>query len=155
MERSRTRFDDWHAIHTLVMTYAERVDAGRFADAAALFEHATYRQEREVDGRPALITYYGTAQVLEYMARTPVYADGTPRTRHVNTNVNIELDGDAATSRCYATVLQQTDTLPLQPIATGRYVDRFEHVDGEWRFAGRLVTGFLAGDVSRHRAAKA
>jgi hypothetical protein len=47
-------------------------------------------------------------------------------------------------------VFQQTDELPLQPIAAGRYLDRFERVDGRWRFADRLVTGFLLGDRSQH-----
>ena len=64
--------------------------------------------------------------------------------------MNIELDGDQAGSRCYVTVFQQTDVLPLQPIAAGRYVDRFERVGGEWRFADRLITGFLLGDRSQH-----
>ena len=50
----------------------------------------------------------------------------------------------------YATVFQQTDVLPLQPIASGRYLDRFERVDGAWRFADRLITGFLLGDRSQH-----
>ena len=151
MDRSRSAFDDWHAVHTLVMTYSDRVDAGRWADAAALFEHGTYRHERVVDGRPAIESLSGTGPVYDYMARTPVYPDGTPRTRHLITNLNIALDGDTATSNCYVTVFQQTPALPLQPIATGRYVDRFECVDGEWRFADRLIGGFLTGDTSQHR----
>jgi len=64
--------------------------------------------------------------------------------------VIIELDGDGASSRCYVTVFQQTEVLPLQPIAAGRYLDRFERRDGEWRFADRLITGFLLGDRSQH-----
>jgi len=141
-------FEDWHAIQTLLMTYAEHVDSGRLADAAAMFEHATYRVER--DGRPELVNVRGAAQVRQFFAITRLYSDGTPRTRHVISNVTIELDGDRARSRCYATVFQQTDELPLQPIAAGRYLDRFERVRGEWRFVDRLVTGFLVGDRSQH-----
>lgn len=141
-------FEDWHAIQTLLMTYAEHVDAGRLTEAAALFEHATYRVGRE--GRPELVTAHGAAQVREFFAITRLYSDGTPRTKHLVTNVAIELDGDRARSRCYVTVFQQTDALPLQPIAAGHYVDRFERVGGAWRFAERLVTGFLFGDRSQH-----
>jgi hypothetical protein len=48
-------------------------------------------------------------------------------------------------------VLQQTDELPLQTIVTGRYQDRFERVDGRWRFAYRDLTLIdMVGDVSRH-----
>jgi len=144
-----TMFEDWHAINTLLMTYAENVDAARFSEAAALFEHATYRLE--FAGRPETVTYQGAAEVEEFFAGgTRVHADGTPRTRHVVSNVIIELDGDEGRARSYATVFQQTDVLPLQPIAAGRYIDRFERVDGKWRFAERVVTGFLLGDRSEH-----
>ena len=90
------------------------------------------------------------AVVEEFMAGTLLYPDGTPRTKHVMTNVVIHLDGERASSRCYATVFQQTDELPLQPIASGCYLDRFELVGGEWRFSERVFTGFLLGDRSHH-----
>ncbi|MGW3496296.1 nuclear transport factor 2 family protein [Streptomyces sp. NPDC001020] len=81
-----------------------------------------------------------------------VYADGTPRTQHVTTNVAIEVDEQAGTavSRSYVTVLQALPDLPLQPIAGGRYHDRFERRDGQWRFVERRVRINLVGDVSRH-----
>jgi hypothetical protein len=145
--QGRATFDDWYAIHTLIMTYVELADAGRFEELAALFEHGTYRV---AGGGGEPIVHRGP-DVLAYIERTRRYADGTPRTRHVTTNVNIELDGDVATSRANLTVFQQTETLPLQPIAAGYYVDRFEYVDGAWRFADRLITGFLTGDTSQHK----
>jgi hypothetical protein len=146
----RTRFDDWHAVHGLIIAVHDHVDAGRFDDAAALFEHASYGMLHRVDDRTEAVTVRGAAAVLDQMQHTIVHDDGTPRTRHIDSNILIELDGDTATSRSYVTVLQQTATLPLQPIATGRYLDRFERVDGQWRFAERLITDFMAGDVSQH-----
>jgi 3-phenylpropionate/cinnamic acid dioxygenase small subunit len=142
--------DDGSAIITLLMTYAELVDAGRWADVAALFEHATYRIAHADGG--AVSTYAGAAQVRAFCEQTRVHADGTPRTKHVLTNVVVDVDGERATARCYATVLQQTDALPLQPIASGRYLDTFERAGGAWRFSDRLVTGFLLGDRSEHVA---
>jgi 3-phenylpropionate/cinnamic acid dioxygenase small subunit len=141
-------FEDWQAINALLMTYAESLDAGRFAEVAALFEHATYRIAH-ADGEH-VSSYRGAAEVLRFCEQTRIHADGTPRTRHLITNVDIDVDGDTATARSYATVLQQTDALPLQPIASGRYVDRFERVGGTWRFADRLISGFLLGDRSQH-----
>jgi hypothetical protein len=47
-------------------------------------------------------------------------------------------------------VLQAVPGLPLQPIASGRYHDRFERHDGEWVFAERRVSIDLVGDVSHH-----
>ena len=143
-----TTFEDWQAINSLLMRYAEYVDSARFADVAALFEHSTYRIDHAGTGQVS--EYRGSAPVQHFCEQTIVYEDGTPRTKHAVTNVDIRIDGDTATSSCYATVFQQTDKLPLQPIASGRYVDRFEKVDGRWRFADRLLTGFLLGDRSQH-----
>lgn len=139
--------DDWHAIETLIMTYAERVDLGDFAGVADLFEGATYRSALGDDvmvqeGRDAV------RNTFETMVRR--YPDGTPRTKHVTTNVMVEVDGDTATARSYYTVLQQTEVLPLQPIICGRYHDRFAKQDGAWRFSDRLIFSDLVGDLSQH-----
>jgi 3-phenylpropionate/cinnamic acid dioxygenase small subunit len=139
---------DRRAIEELLTTYAESVDAGRFGDAAALFEHATYRIERADGSQPAAC--HGAEEVAEFMAGTRLYGDGTPRTKHVVTNMVVDVDGVGASSRCYVTVFQQTDAFPLQPIASGCYVDRFEQVGGDWRFSERVLTGFLLGDRSHH-----
>ncbi len=147
MAPSPTPADDRHAIETLIMTYAERVDLGDFAGVGALFAHATYRAAHGGD----VHTQTGAAAVqatFEGMVRR--YPDGTPRTKHVTTNVVVELDGDAATARSYYLVLQQTDDLALQPIIAGRYHDRFERVDGTWRFADRLIHSDLIGDLGHH-----
>jgi hypothetical protein len=47
-------------------------------------------------------------------------------------------------------VLQATDDLPLQPIIAGRYHDRFELVDGQWRYCERVIHSDLRGDMSAH-----
>jgi 3-phenylpropionate/cinnamic acid dioxygenase small subunit len=141
-------FEDWQAISRLLTRYAELIDAGRFSEAAAMFEHSTYAVRRDQGGISA--SYHGATEVMAFFSGTIIHEDGTPRTRHLVTNVEIELDGDSASARSYVTVLQQTELLPLQPIASGRYLDRFERVDGEWRFAERIVTGFLLGDRSQH-----
>jgi hypothetical protein len=59
-------------------------------------------------------------------------------------------EAGTAVSRAYFTVLQARPGLPLQPIASGRYRDRFERRDGQWRFAERRVRVDLVGDLSRH-----
>lgn len=133
------------AIENLIYTYAERMDAGDLAGVARLFEHADYRAG---DG-PAL-----GWQEVERVNRELVilHEDGTPRTKHLTTNVRVELDeaGGTATAHSYFTVLQGVDGAPLQPIVAGRYQDRFEHVDGAWRFAERRIHIDLVGDLTRH-----
>ncbi len=81
-----------------------------------------------------------------------VYDDGTPRTKHLTTNVAIEVDEEAGTavSRSYFTALQALPDLALQPIVSGRYHDHFERRDEQWRFVERRVRTDLVGDLSRH-----
>ena len=135
----------FQAIENLIATYAERVDDGDFAGVAELLADATFAGGAgSASGRDA----------IEKMLRESliVYDDGTPRTKHVTTNVVIEVDAEAGTavSRSYFTVLQALPGLALQPIVSGRYQDRFERPEGDWRFVERRVQTDLVGDVSRH-----
>jgi uncharacterized protein (TIGR02246 family) len=136
--------DDGAAIAALVYGYAERIDAGDLAGVAALFTDGVFRSER--GGR-----YEGAAAVRAVLEKlVKLHDDGTPRTKHVTTNLIVEIDGDAATARSYFTVLQQTATIPLQLIVAGRYHDRFVRVDGRWRFADRLIHMDLVGNLGDH-----
>jgi 3-phenylpropionate/cinnamic acid dioxygenase small subunit len=134
------------AISELIFTYAERIDAGDLPGVAALFEAATYGS---VQGG----SYRGSAALLEVLQRLVIlYPDGTPRTKHVTTNLVIDVDeaANTASARSYFTVLQATEPLPMQPIVAGRYQDRFVRERGTWRFVERLIAMDLIGDLSRH-----
>ena len=78
-----------------------------------------------------------------------IYDDGTPKTMHQITNVTVQVDGDRAAGRCYFTVLAVTGQ-GLHPILGGEYRDRFERVDGVWRFTERIFHPRLVGDLSGH-----
>ena len=135
-------------IAALIYTYAERIDAGDFAGLADLFA----RGEITVEGVDR--ARRGRAEVLAmYEATTRRYQDGTPRTKHVTTNVMVDVDqaAETATARSYFTVLQAVPgLLALQPVVAGRYHDRFERFDGEWCFARRHITVDLAGQLGHH-----
>jgi hypothetical protein len=81
-----------------------------------------------------------------------LYPDGTPRTRHVTTNLVVTVDDAAGTGTCrsYVTVFQQADDFPLQPVYQNRYEDRFVRTDGTWRFEHRLMCDHRPGDTSHH-----
>lgn len=139
--------DAYRAIENLIASYAERIDLGDFDGVAELLAHAVVGAEG--DGRGAR----GRDQVLAlYRSTTRRFEDGTPRTKHVTTNVWIEVDDASGTarSRSYFTVLQATAGLALQPIVAGRYHDRFERAEAGWRFSERRFSVDLVGDVSRH-----
>lgn len=132
-------------IEALVYAYAELLDAGDLDGVAALFEHATWgagtRSER----------MRGADQVRRMYDGVILYDDGTPHTKHVITNVVIEHEEGSpqASARSYFTVLQ-ADAGTLQPVIAGRYHDRFECVDGAWRFTERIIHPDLQGDLSKH-----
>lgn len=139
---------DEQAIRNLLYRYMEATDDGDFATRGALFAHA-------VVWFPEPIGAVHGAEVTElFRSRQRLYG-GIPRTSHLSTNVIIEIDdtGAAATARSRYLVLQETDELPLQPIIVGRYHDRFEKVDGVWRFAERRFFIDLIGNMSAHQQA--
>src|SRR2546423_6568497 len=133
------------AIENLIATYAELVDDGDFAGVGVLLADATFTGDSgSVSG--------GDAIEKMLRDRVVIYEDGTPRTKHVTTNIVIEVDEEAGTavSRSYFTALQALPDFSLRPIVSGRYQDRFERSDGQWRFVERRVRTDLVGDVSRH-----
>jgi 3-phenylpropionate/cinnamic acid dioxygenase small subunit len=137
------------AVRDLVHRYAERLDAGDLAGVAQLFAEATYGV---ADG----VAHAGADAVREALEGAVILYDGLPRTKHVITNLVIDLDEatGSASARSYFTVLQATPTLPLQPIAAGRYQDRFRRVDAAWRFVERRIHLDLIGDLREHLRAR-
>jgi 3-phenylpropionate/cinnamic acid dioxygenase small subunit len=133
------RTSDEQQIANLVFRYAELVDAGQFDEVGALFAEATYV------GLP------GTEVARLMRGLVITYDDGTPRTRHVTTNLIIEIADEAtATARSSFTVHQAVDGLALQPIVIGRYADTFAKRESGWVFTERQINMDLVGDMSRH-----
>ncbi|MEU7633180.1 nuclear transport factor 2 family protein [Nocardia sp. NPDC049220] len=130
----------------LIIRYASLIDAGDLAALASLFADATFATD--------ITSVRGSVAVVEEQFRDLMitYADGTPRTKHVITNILVDVDEQAGTAaaQAYYTLLQALPELPLQIIAAGRYRDRFARRDGEWHFVERHLFFDLVGDLSRH-----
>lgn len=140
--------EDAIEITNLLNLYAERIDAGDYAGLGELFAHAVLT----ADGT-SLHLAGAEAVAQHYAVTTRRYPDtGTPKTKHVMTNPILEIDPSAgkAKVRSYYTVYQRTEQLPLQLIITGRYHDRFERIEGHWRFASRCFFVDQVGDLSQH-----
>lgn len=138
-------------IANLLYRYAESIDGGRLVEAAALFRGArVYLQ-----GRPDPID--ADALLALWRRLIILYPDGTPHTQHVISNPIIEIDAahGTASARSRYTVFQAAPALALQPVVCGRYHDRFERVDGAWRFTERAYFLDLSGDTRAHMNAAA
>jgi len=135
------------AIERLILGYAECIDRGDFAGVGELFTDGT------IAGPDGTAIARGRDEVQRLYERTTRrYEDGTPRTKHVTSNLIVDADetrGEAR-ARSYFTVLQALPDFPLQPVVAGRYEDRFQRVANRWRFAERRMFVELVGDVSRH-----
>ncbi len=155
------------AISRLLATYAERIDAGDFDGVAELFEHG------EIRAGDGSVVAAGRDQVRALYERTTRrYDDGTPKTKHLVTNIVVDVDpaGTRASARSTFVVLQAVPgELALQPIIAGTYADRFATMDlsdrpdapgastagdatdpGSWRFTSRQMHVDLVGDLGRH-----
>ncbi|WP_176595467.1 MULTISPECIES: nuclear transport factor 2 family protein [Sphingobium] len=138
---------DERAISNLMARYAFLVDDGDYAGVGRLFAQGELVLN---DNAPAS----GADAVEAFLKRAlKTYDDGTPRTRHVLSNIIIEIEEPrlAASARSYVTTFQATEGLPLQPIACGRYEDRFGRRDGRWVFRSRQIITGLVGDLHFHR----
>ncbi|MGX1811146.1 nuclear transport factor 2 family protein [Nocardia sp. NPDC055321] len=135
----------YRTLENLIYRYADLVDRGDFTGLGELLADASFfGGGGELKGRKAIEDMFRASVI--------VYDDGTPKTKHLTTNVILEVDEEAGTasSQSYVTVLQAAEEVSLQPIVAGRYEDRFERRDSQWRFTERRFTFDLVGDVSRH-----
>ncbi|MEU9868821.1 nuclear transport factor 2 family protein [Actinomadura sp. NPDC048021] len=133
------------AIANLVFRYAACVDGADFAGIRDLFADASFTGSGgTISGGEAIAAMFERTVI--------VHADGTLGTKHVTTNLAVEVDEEAgtATSKAYYTVLQAVPGLPLQPIACGTYDDAFARTGGRWHFTARRITLDLAGDLTHH-----
>lgn len=113
-------------ITQLYARYSFSIDTG---DLESLRDCFTADGRMEITGGPAFAGAEGLAKVIAgRTAESP---------RHENSNVLVDLAGDAgAAGRAYF-VLRSTDG---RPAATGHYLDRLVRTEAGWRFASRQIT---------------
>jgi 3-phenylpropionate/cinnamic acid dioxygenase small subunit len=134
-------------IPNLLYRCAEAFDAGRFDEAAALFDHGRLvASDQVVQGREAIVAFWRRWVRL--------YGDGTPRTRHLIHNPIIEWAPDGTSARCRSVWTLWQQVQPGEPprlLATGRYEDTLGAIDGSWCFLERRYAGIdMAGPMASH-----
>ena len=122
--------DDHWAISNLLARYAELLNLGRIEEVGELFRYGKITSV----GNPT--TYTGTDEVVAMYRDSVHFDEKVPDTLIFTTNLQIEVDGDAATSRAYFLVVHQGD--------------EFERRDGRWWFRHRHMLPDLVGDLSTH-----
>jgi 3-phenylpropionate/cinnamic acid dioxygenase small subunit len=136
-------------IENLIYRYAELIDQGELQSLAELFRHAAIvspEHGTEIRGCDAVLKLYQGSCRLHPDS-------GTPLTKHLTSNVIIEVasDDESASARSYYTVIQATEKLPLQPIISGHYHDYFVKAEDQtWQFKTREMYIDLMGDCSEH-----
>jgi hypothetical protein len=134
-------------IRNLMFRYCELIDAGEvdaladlFADAAILGQDGTVIAR----GSDEVRAMYGGGHRDE---RT----SGGRATKHITTNVLVEVDERAGTATArsdWVLLVSTSPDEPIRPILAGRYHDRFALVDDAWRFTERAYLVDLAGSDS-------
>jgi 3-phenylpropionate/cinnamic acid dioxygenase small subunit len=133
----------------LLYRYAELIDAGDFDGVGELLSRASF-------GGTGPQGVSGAQHIAKlFAATTRRYPDhgNTPRTRHLVLNPIVELTGDTAVARSTFCVVQDTESVPIQPIVVGRYFDSFGRESdrpGGWHFTERKVEIQMLGNVSDH-----
>jgi hypothetical protein len=136
---------DGDRIRNLLGRYCELIDAGDFGGVGALFAHG------RITGPDGAELARGADAVAAYLASAARLHGGSPRTKHLVLDTVLDPDGESAvTARSSYVVLQAVEGLVLQPIITGRYLDRFERDGAEWHFAARRFLVDLVGDLGQH-----
>jgi 3-phenylpropionate/cinnamic acid dioxygenase small subunit len=134
-------------IRALMYRYCEMIDAGDVDGLVELFADAVlggFEGTREWQGREEIRAMYGGAERRERTA-------GTRRTKHITTNVLIDVDEDAGTASARSYWVLLTSQAPNTPITislAGSYHDRFARIDDQWRFVERRYLVDLQGSDS-------
>ena len=123
---------------TLLMRYGPAVD---WRDRAALA--TLFWPDAEVD----LGVFKGSgAEAPEFLMQN---ASQSLRRWHVSSSLSLEIDGENAHAESYAVthaITGDTSVEMASHLFLGRYVDRLEKRDGEWRIASRRY--LLHGQIS-------
>lgn len=123
-------------IHDCIMKYARFTDERAFQAVGELLGHADlYIGDKLIASRDsnAVTTLFEKARYVE---------PGTTEApmRHLTTNVLIDATGSlTAIANSYAMVFKVSESSSLRATTMAVYDDKFEKIDGYWRFSERRI----------------
>jgi hypothetical protein len=125
---------DREEIDDCVHKYARGIDR---LDEALLLE--AFHDDAMVDYATARFDFVGTIQ--EFVALAWKNQENFHSTQHHLMNQTVEIDDNTAHAETYYLTVSRSKDRKRVAIGGGRYVDRLERRDGEWRIAMRMTVG--------------
>jgi hypothetical protein len=123
---------DERAIERVLVRYARGIDRCDEALIASVYHEDSHDEHGSFRGTGREFARWVVAVLRESFEATS----------HCVSNATIELDGDAARVESYVVAYHRTRSQRSAPklvVVGGRYLDRFERRDGQWRIARRSV----------------
>ncbi len=130
---------DKQAIYELINTYCNAADRRDLEKMRSLYH------EDAIDDHGGF--FKGLA--MDFIDKLPEIQAPMEILHHNTTTVNLKLDGDKGEGEVYVLAFHkvQTEEGPFDLLIGGRYLDKYEKREGEWRFSHRAV---LADWVNIH-----
>ena len=97
MRYTEHRLETEDEITRLLIAYGSSIDSGRLDDMARLFENGVWYLNDDLPFR-------GFEELSHVLRENVLLDDGVPRTRHVISNIRIDLDDDASSARAQSYV---------------------------------------------------
>ncbi len=120
------------AIAELITRYNWAIDHNDFQGWADCFA-----PEGIFDGMIGRYTAHG--ELDRFMADVKKLTTTTPNLRHYVTNIQTEVNGNEARSRCFLMMTSTSKEGGTKVVIAGEYEDKLVKRDGRWLFVGRKV----------------
>jgi len=125
--------EEWFAINALFVRYATSLDHGDVESVVACFMADAILES------PVLGKFEGHAGIRDFAQLTANLLQDGVQFRHVVSNLVAAVEGDRAIARCYLLDFR-TRAGRTRLLSPGEYRCDLRRVEGEWRFATRMVT---------------
>lgn len=132
-------------ITRLMFAYCSTIDTGNLDATAALFAKGTWYLNPESP-------LSGTDDVAAFLNDSVILYEGVPATRHVVSNIRIELAADRRSAHVdsYVIVFQCLPGSVPKIMFQGAFDDTFAHDGSAWHFDVRRIHTDGTGDMSGH-----
>jgi uncharacterized protein (TIGR02246 family) len=134
IEQRLRRVEDELAINRVLVDYAARQDARDYAGYVELFA----KDGEWVNGKKV---YKGREAILKMLADlygTPPPGYVNNESYHINTNFQIDVNGDRATARSRHLLVMRGPKGEPMPALAGRYEDKLIREEGQWKILRRV-----------------